>query len=140
MGETNIDDYEVDYTGYTDGDNIKIETCEKNQWHCNSGECIDKTLRCDNNSDCQDSSDETDCNPNTPVLTKLPTHSDLSNKCDKRTQFQCGIKIDKRNEYVIEPIVLNFGDPISVPQVEKPEQVRCIPLSFRCDGHNDCQD
>ena len=38
------------------------ESCESGLFHCTSGECIHDVFLCDGADDCQDSSDETDCN------------------------------------------------------------------------------
>lgn len=35
--------------------------CNGNQWRCDNGKCIDSTYRCDNEDDCGDNSDETNC-------------------------------------------------------------------------------
>lgn len=36
----------------------EIELCKEKQFLCGSGQCIDKTLVCDFNWDCQDGTDE----------------------------------------------------------------------------------
>ena len=36
-------------------------TCAPHQFQCNSGECIDQRLRCNQRYDCRDGSDETEC-------------------------------------------------------------------------------
>ena len=36
-------------------------TCSPRQFQCRSGECIDKSLRCNRRYDCRDGSDELDC-------------------------------------------------------------------------------
>ena len=39
-----------------------IESCdERYQFTCNSGKCIDKSLRCDGRADCFDETDEVGC-------------------------------------------------------------------------------
>ena len=48
---------------------ILIEMCdEKNQFTCNSGQCIDKTLRCDGRADCFDQTDEVGCSESGKLL------------------------------------------------------------------------
>lgn len=37
------------------------DMCNGNQWRCDNGKCIDSTYRCDNEDDCGDNSDETNC-------------------------------------------------------------------------------
>lgn len=37
------------------------ESCLEHEFHCNSGECIDRRRVCDTRSDCQDASDEAHC-------------------------------------------------------------------------------
>lgn len=35
--------------------------CRQDEWSCNSGQCIDKKLKCNNKIDCKDRSDEYFC-------------------------------------------------------------------------------
>lgn len=45
--------------------------CESDQFRCNSGTCIHLYLKCDNKMDCEDGSDEINCNTSIEFLKKL---------------------------------------------------------------------
>ncbi len=40
---------------------IRPETCTRDQFECESGECVDFSRRCDGRPDCRDRSDELEC-------------------------------------------------------------------------------
>ena len=61
--------HEIDFSGVVDDKcykdsvirRIKFTTCTTGQFTCNGGQCIDIESRCDLNIDCEDLSDEENC-------------------------------------------------------------------------------
>ena len=61
--------HEADFSGVTDDKcyqdgtvrRLKFTTCTSGQFTCNGGQCIDIEKRCDLNEDCNDFSDEENC-------------------------------------------------------------------------------
>ena len=45
--------------------------CLEDEFECGSGECIDVTLLCNANDDCEDGSDEADCGKLREIVKRL---------------------------------------------------------------------
>ncbi|TRY78459.1 hypothetical protein TCAL_11687 [Tigriopus californicus] len=76
--------------GETVDKNLTLTVCEEGSYTCDSGECIDLTLRCENNQNCEDGSDEIQCtilelpdgyrtsSPPPPAILSEPVKIDLN--------------------------------------------------------------
>lgn len=51
---------------------FRFLACQKTEFRCDTGLCIDEWRQCDNNNDCPDKSDEVDCGKVQMILF-LPT-------------------------------------------------------------------
>lgn len=89
--------------------------CNWNEFQCNDGKCIPQNYLCDGGNDCNNGEDEYNCSSNDVYL----YDSNFTNDAGS---------YDSASSYDASSSCLGFecynGD--------------CIPLSYRCDGANDC--
>ncbi|GAB1865448.1 Putative vitellogenin receptor [Camponotus japonicus] len=109
--------------------------CEKDQFMCKDGTCINSMDRCNSKYECADKSDEESC----PVL---QCHSDEF-QCRDRTCISNSLECDGHND------CLDFSDEINNHCNERTcspskfmckDARNCIPKEWECDGERDCSD
>ena len=105
--------------------NHTIPCDENNEFRCLSGECIALKFVCDNDdSDCRDGSDETDC-----FICGNGIHINWENRCDG---FQ-----DCSDDNLDETDCLGYSCHMNHFQCTSGE---CKRPDFRCDGYLHCKD
>lgn len=121
-------------------------TCMEGDFRCSGdGKCISKTWRCDNDQDCADGSDETDCekrecdpwmfNCGNGRCVFRTWHCDGDVDCDNGADEQnCTFALSPSPK-VPEPVM-----PICHDWMFKCSNTRCVPYWWKCDGVNDCPD
>lgn len=110
------------------------EYCSLSQYSCSNGHCIPTQWKCDEEDDCQDNSDESECGPrvcNTvdefrcengqciPLRWQCDGEPDCTDNSDESSEF-CGTR-----DCPIDHFSCGVGKS-------------CIPNIWKCDGHEDC--
>ncbi|XP_042320908.1 low-density lipoprotein receptor-related protein 8 isoform X2 [Sceloporus undulatus] len=109
--------------------------CEEDQFQCRNERCIPSIWKCDEDDDCSDNSDETDC----PKKTCAETDFTCNNghcipsrwKCDG--EEECPDGSDESEATCTKQVCL--AEKISCGDSSN----KCIPSSWRCDGEKDCE-
>uniref|UniRef100_A0ABM5G7V8 Low-density lipoprotein receptor-related protein 8 isoform X1 n=1 Tax=Pogona vitticeps TaxID=103695 RepID=A0ABM5G7V8_9SAUR len=109
--------------------------CEQDQFQCRNERCIPSIWKCDEDDDCSDNSDETDC----PKKTCAETDFTCNNghcipsrwKCDGEEECPDG---SDESEATCTKLVC-LAEKISCGDSSN----KCIPSSWRCDGEKDCE-
>lgn len=128
-----------------------------NQYRCASGQCVAEALRCDGYADCSDRSDEVDCTrpPRCPEQLRCAhSHECLQKEwlCDGEDDCKDGsdekVRRARLNGFTCvdeeTKTVIWFQDCVKPPvkcreyQWQCGDGAPCIPLSWRCDGKEDC--
>ncbi|ELU12610.1 hypothetical protein CAPTEDRAFT_90300, partial [Capitella teleta] len=112
--------------------------CGRDQFSCDSGQCVPHDYQCDGDFDCTDRSDEANCVNLTPCE---PNEFQCANGrcapkiwlCDK--EDDCGDGSDELNCPTAEPGAVCMADEYKCLSGDQ-----CIPLSYQCDDQIDCQD
>ncbi|XP_071943214.1 low-density lipoprotein receptor-related protein 2-like [Antedon mediterranea] len=107
-------------------------TCTSDEFRCYDGQCLNRTLRCDINPDCQDGSDEMNCSPEECGSTRFAC---TSGECI-RIEYRC----DGQNDCVDDSDEFDCQFRNCTGKEFKCDSKLCIPDSFLCDGYDDCTD
>ncbi|KAK3782893.1 hypothetical protein RRG08_002522 [Elysia crispata] len=114
-------------------ESVEICGCPPHEFQCNSSHCIDLVRRCDVTEDCQDGSDELDCE----TFACPKTHFKCANhKCvprDKHCDFEndCGDNSDESDNC----------EPRQCYMTEfQCDNKECAQTSSLCDGVQNCKD
>ncbi|XP_018579962.1 putative vitellogenin receptor [Anoplophora glabripennis] len=113
--------------------------CTANQFACRNGNCVPTSLRCNENNDCGDGSDEDSCDL---ILCKEPVFFRCKNKRCISKSFVCDGE-DDCGDFSDE---LKCSGQISKPvtceksQWQCTDKKLCIPKDFVCNGEVDCAD
>lgn len=115
--------------------------CNTDDFICTSGQCIKPSYRCDGLPQCRDSSDELNCNYTVPCTEfqcdnkhcisyawvcdgSVDCSADGSDRSDERNCNNTQCDVDSGREFRC----------MNVPSG------KCLPISEKCDGHDDCGD
>ncbi|KAG7204450.1 hypothetical protein KM043_004885 [Ampulex compressa] len=110
----------------------QFDSCGRNRFMCKNGECVSSTKRCNSHYDCEDLSDEDDCD---------------KKEC-QNSEFQCheGSCISKYLVCNGQPDCSDFSDEAKCNEHRCDadsftcETRKCIHKSWECDGQIDCED
>ncbi|XP_015186771.1 PREDICTED: vitellogenin receptor isoform X2 [Polistes dominula] len=131
---TQICDGKVDCpTGEDEPDNCySINLCNKNQFVCRNGECVNLTSRCNSRYDCKDRSDEENCTTIIcgPDLFQCHEGSCISKNLVCNGVYECSDYSDE----------LNCASHTCSSTEFRCTRGTCIPFGWVCDGEFDCND
>ncbi|XP_067120265.1 very low-density lipoprotein receptor-like isoform X1 [Centruroides vittatus] len=110
--------------------------CSSHQFQCTNRRCVPLTWRCDEDFDCEDHSDEQNCDVRTCSVTEFKCANE---KCIP-SRWQCDNENDC-GDMSDEDAKMCRNKTCSPEQFlcHSPNGV-CVPMSWRCDGQEDCDD
>ncbi|KAL4217440.1 Low-density lipoprotein receptor-related protein 2 [Mactra antiquata] len=114
-----------------------VKTCNKDEYLCKSGECIDQRLHCDHNNDCIDSSDE-------GIMCDYKKCGDGEYTCNNGKCIPKDWKCDDEDDCVDFSDENNDACKKSTAECTEEEfrcrDEKCINNTLVCDGQNNCGD
>ncbi|XP_063419022.1 very low-density lipoprotein receptor-like [Mytilus trossulus] len=122
------------------------KTCSSDQFKCYSGQCILMKWKCDGQRDCNDGTDESDCNASTCNAEQFNCTNgkciDIDWRCDG--DYDCS---DYSDEERCEPVPAkstvrrqNGKAKTCSSDQFKCDSGQCIITKWKCDGQKDCYD
>lgn len=113
------------------------QPCRSGEFMCNSGLCINAGWRCDGDSDCDDQSDERNCSEYRGLMGVF--HFCWMHECVGECYWNQALLIILAHL----PFFI-FFDPSATSMCTADQfrckSGRCVRLSWRCDGEDDCSD
>ncbi|CAB4061720.1 Very low-density lipoprotein receptor,Low-density lipoprotein receptor-related protein 1B,Low-density lipoprotein receptor-related protein 2,Low-density lipoprotein receptor-related protein 8 [Lepeophtheirus salmonis] len=141
-------DFDEDCRDGSDEEDCKMrEKCMINEFKCSSSsKCFPISWQCDNFADCEDGLDEKNC--------EEKTCKEWQFKCNDQTciykdwvcdgQLDCADNSDEFNcsstSTSMEHQIPSFQHNNCTEDKFKCANGKCIPINWKCDGHNDCPD
>ncbi|KAJ8688444.1 hypothetical protein QAD02_024239 [Eretmocerus hayati] len=117
-----------------------VYECAQDEFHCLSGECIDRRKVCNRQSDCQDDSDETA--GNCPVNTN--NRGNPSSNSGNKNQKDQDVRPDVQSHPSPTSPVIPVPQPVAPFECQPGEfsctTGECIAKELTCDKYNDCKD
>lgn len=120
---------------------LVLKNCTEEEFRCRSGQCVSQSFVCDEDSDCDDSSDEASC----PVPTCSPGAFQCNNSVCVPRLWACDGDADCADGSDEWPQNCPSGTGHNQQTVCKNHEFLCgngdcIPGTWRCDGGFDCSD
>ncbi|XP_040202403.1 low-density lipoprotein receptor-like isoform X4 [Rana temporaria] len=113
-------------------------TCSPDQFQCNDGKCINRSLRCNQEHDCDDLTDEIGC------VNDKPTCSPDQFKCNDGKCINVSLRCNGEHDcddHSDEIGCVNESRACKSTEFSCGGRTNlCIPLTWKCDHNKDCED